>query len=68
VDEHAAASSACLLTALSIYAAYAAEHEDVTKRTVLPPGRRGKGRIAVEGTYAQQIAELYKEPGIRNQL
>jgi hypothetical protein len=40
----------------------------VTKRTVFPLGRRGKGRIAIERTYAQQIAELYKEPGIRNQL
>jgi succinate-acetate transporter protein len=66
--EHTAGIVGLLLTALSIYAAYAAEHEDVTKRTVLPLGRRGKGSIAIEGTYAQQIAELYKEPGIRNQL
>ena len=66
--EHAAGIVGLLLTVLSIYAAYAAEQEDVTKQTVLPLGRRGKGRIAIEGTYAQQIAELYKEPGIRNQL
>jgi uncharacterized protein len=57
-----------VLTALSIYAAYAAEHEDVAKRTVLPLGRRGQGSIAIKGTYAQQIAELHKEPGVRNQL
>jgi hypothetical protein len=40
----------------------------VAKRTVLPLGRRGQGSIAINGTYAQQIAELHKEPGVRNQL
>jgi uncharacterized protein len=56
------------LAALAVYAAAAAELEDTLKRTVLPLGRRAKGRNAVEGTYAQQIAELHKEPGVRQQL
>jgi uncharacterized protein len=57
-----------VLAALAVYAAYATEYEDVLKRALLPLGRRGKGQIAVKGTYAQQVAELHKEPGVRQQL
>jgi succinate-acetate transporter protein len=57
-----------LLCALAIYAAYAAEFEDVLKRPLLPLGRRGKGELAVKGTYAQQIANIAREPGVRQQL
>ena len=57
-----------ILAALAVYAAYAAEYEDVLKRPVLPLGRRGKGQQAIEGTYAQQIAALSHDPGIRQQL
>ena len=56
------------LAAIAIYAAYAAEFEDVLKRPVLPLGRRGKGELAVKGTYAQQIANVAHEPGVRQQL
>jgi uncharacterized protein len=56
------------LAALAVYAAFAAELEDALRRTVLPLGRHGKGAKAVKGTYAQQIAELHKEPGVRQQL
>ena len=56
------------LTAIAIYAAYAVELEDALKRTVLPLGRRGRGEKAVKGTYAQQVAEVHKEPGVRQQL
>ena len=38
-----------LLAALAIYAAYAAELEDVLKRPVLPLGRRGRGRVGRQG-------------------
>ena len=57
-----------ILAVLAIYAAYAAEYEDVLKKTVLPLGRRGKGQQAIDGTYAQQIAALSHDPGIRQQL
>ena len=57
-----------LLAALAIYAAYAAEFEDVLKRPVLPLGRRGQGDLALKGTYAQQIANVAHEPGVRRQL
>jgi succinate-acetate transporter protein len=57
-----------VLAGLALYAAYAAEFEDVLKRPVLPLGRRGKGELAVKGTYAQQIANVAHEPGVRQQL
>jgi succinate-acetate transporter protein len=57
-----------LLGAFAFYAAYAAEFEDVLERPVLPLGRRGKGAAAVNGSFVQQIAELHKEPGVRQQL
>jgi hypothetical protein len=44
-----------LLAGFAVYAAYAAEFEDVLKRPLLPLGRRGKGEQAVKGTYAQQM-------------
>jgi hypothetical protein len=66
--KHAAGAVGLLLAALAIYAAYAAEFEDALKRRVLPFGRRGRGETAVSGTYAQQIAELAHEPGVRSQL
>lgn len=56
------------LTAVAVYAAYAVELEDALERPVLPLGRRGRGEKAVQGTYAQQIAEVHKEPGVRQQL
>ena len=56
------------LTAVAVYAAYAVELEDALKRPVLPLGRRGRGEKAVQGTYAQQIAEVHREPGVRQQL
>lgn len=66
--EDAAGVIGLLLAAFAIYAAYAAEFEDVLKRPVLPLGRRGKGERAVKGTYAEQIANVAHEPGVRQQL
>jgi uncharacterized protein len=56
------------LAGIAVYAAAASELENTLKRTVLPLGRRAKGRTAVEGTYGQQVAQLHKEPGVREQL
>jgi Tfp pilus assembly protein PilO len=68
VWEDAAGIVGILLAALAIYAAYAAELEDVLKRPVLPLGRRGKGERALKGTYSEQIADVAHEPGVRQQL
>jgi succinate-acetate transporter protein len=57
-----------ILAGFAIYAAYAAEFEDVVKRPLLPLGRRGKGELAMKGTYAQQISAISHEPGVRQQL
>jgi uncharacterized protein len=56
------------LAAFAVYAAYAAEFEDVLKRPLLPLGRRGKGELATKGTYLDQIANVAHEPGVRQQL
>jgi hypothetical protein len=40
----------------------------LVKRTLLLLGRRGKGEQAVKGTYAEQIANVAHEPGVRQQL
>ena len=66
--EDAAGVIGLILAAFAIYAAYAAEFEDVLKRPLLPLGRRGKGELAVKGTYAEQIATVEHEPGVRQQL
>lgn len=57
-----------VLAAFAIYAAYAAELEDVLKTPVLPLGRRGRGESAISGTYTEQIANVAHEPGVRQQL
>jgi uncharacterized protein len=56
------------LAAIAVYAAYAAEYEDVWKRSPLSLGRRGEGKTAVGGTYVEQIADVHHEPGVRSQL
>lgn len=56
------------LAALAVYAAYAAEYEDVWKTSPLDLARRGEGKTAVSGTYAEQIADVHHEPGVRKQL
>jgi uncharacterized protein len=66
--ENTAGVVGLILAAFAVYAAYAAELEDVLKRPVLPLGRRGRGESAVEGTYAEQIANVAHEPGVRQQL
>jgi succinate-acetate transporter protein len=66
--ENAAGVIGLVLAAIAIYAAYAAEFEDVLKRPVLPLGRRGRGELAVKGTYAEQIVRVANEPGVRQQL
>jgi succinate-acetate transporter protein len=66
--ESTAGAIGLLLAAFAIYAAYAAELEDVLDRPVLPFGRRGRGVQAVKGTYAEQVANVAHEPGVRQQL
>jgi uncharacterized protein len=57
-----------LLGAIAIYAAYAALIEGIKGRTVLPMGRRSRGRQAIEGGLAEQVVDVTHEPGVRVQL
>jgi succinate-acetate transporter protein len=56
------------LGVLALYAALALLLEGVAKRTVLPMGRRGRGRAAAEGGLTAQLIDLTHEPGVRQQL
>lgn len=57
-----------LLAVLAMYAAWAFELEDATKRTVLPTLRRGKGAEAFKKGLLDQANEVDHEAGVRQQL
>lgn len=59
---------ALALIGFTAYAAWAVELEDAQGRTVLPLGRRCKGKIAVRGDLADQVQHIPNEPGVRTQL
>ena len=58
----------CLIFALSLYGGLALALEDVQHRTVLPFGRRGEARDAIEGDLGNQVGPVGKEAGVRKQL
>ncbi|WP_348637975.1 hypothetical protein [Blastococcus capsensis] len=57
-----------LAAVIALYAAAAFELEGTRERTVLPVGRRGKGRAAMAGKGPLEPAELVEEAGVRPQL
>jgi succinate-acetate transporter protein len=57
-----------VLAVLSVYAALALELEGARGRTVLPLGRRGAGRQALDGRLGDQLGDVATEPGVRQQL
>jgi succinate-acetate transporter protein len=57
-----------VLMALAWYAALALALEDVRGETVLPLGRTARGRAALNGSAADQLAGSSPEPGVRQQL
>ena len=57
-----------LLFAVAVYAALAAELEDVPGKPALPTPRRAKGKMSVEGTLLDQVMDVHHEPGVRRQL
>jgi succinate-acetate transporter protein len=64
----AAGAAGLLLSAAAVYAALAFEVEAAKRRTILPTGRRGRGREALAGTFREEIEGLQHEPGVRQQL
>jgi uncharacterized protein len=57
-----------LLALVALYAALALELEGARGRTVLPVGRRGAGRSAMEGSTSLDGDHLVREAGVRPQL
>ena len=66
--EQAAGVLGLLLFVLALYAAWAAELEDALGRTVLPLGRRGRGKVAIDGSLLEQVKDVATRPGVREQL
>lgn len=58
----------CAILLASLYGGLALSLEDVQHRTVLPFGRRGEAREAIEGNLADQVGPVAKEAGVRKQL
>lgn len=56
------------LGAVALYGAFALELEGSLRRTVLPVGRSGLAREAVEGEGVFDSGELAREPGVRPRL
>jgi uncharacterized protein len=56
------------LAALAIYAALAAQLEDALGKPVLPLGRRGKAKVALDGSLLEQVRGTPNEPGVRTML
>lgn len=57
-----------LLAAVALYTALALELEGAQESTVLPVGRRGPGRAAMDGEGPLEPASLAEEAGVRPQL
>lgn len=66
--ELAAGAGGLLLSLAALYAAFAYELESVRKHAVLPTGRRGLARLALQGSFADEVAGIHHEPGVRQQL
>jgi len=66
--EDAAGVVGLLLCALAVYGAFAAELEEAQGKTILPLGRRMKGRLALDGSLDEQMKQAANEPGVRQQL
>lgn len=66
--ERVSGSLALVVVLLGGYLAVALVYEDVRHRTVLPVGRRGESRTAMEGGLAEQERSLPQEAGVRAQL
>lgn len=56
------------LAALAIYAALASQLEDALGKPVLPLGRRGRAKVALEGSLLEQVKHTPNEAGVRTML
>ncbi len=66
--KEAAGITGLVLFAVALYAGLAFELEDSRGATVLPTFRRGPGRMALGGGFAQEVAGAQQEAGVRRKL
>jgi succinate-acetate transporter protein len=66
--EHAAGIVGLVFVAVAMYVGLAALLEDSAHRSVLPIGRSGRARDAIEGGLEAQLNVLEHEAGVRDQL
>lgn len=66
--EHAAGWEGVGLAGLALYAALAADIEGALHRSVLPLGRHGRGVEAMGQDLFEQVPDLEREPGVREQV
>jgi uncharacterized protein len=64
----AAGIAAAVLAGLALYAGIGFLLEDLRQRRVIPGGRRGAGRAALEDDLAAQLERARGEAGVRQQL
>ncbi|HEX4108424.1 MAG TPA: hypothetical protein VHX88_09840 [Solirubrobacteraceae bacterium] len=65
---HAAGIVGLVFVGVAAYVGVAALLEDAAHRTILPVGRRGQARAAIEEDLSAQLRELLHEAGVREQL
>jgi uncharacterized protein len=58
----------CVIFLFSLHGGLALGLEDAQHRTVLPFGRRGEARRALEGDLGEQVGPMETEAGVRKQL
>jgi succinate-acetate transporter protein len=66
--KEAAGITGLVLFAVALYAGLAFELEDSRGTTVLPTFRRGPGRTALAGDFAQEVTGVQREAGVRRKL
>ncbi len=66
--EHASGWLGLVLCIVALYNAFAFELEDTKHRTVLPVLRWGSGRTAIQGSEPDQVRNVEREAGVREQL
>jgi succinate-acetate transporter protein len=66
--EHASGWLGLLLCVVAVYASLAFEVEDMAHRTLLPVLRRASGARALSGNLLDEIENVQREAGVRDQL
>lgn len=66
--KYSAGVAGLVVAAMAAYGAITCELESALGRTLLPMLRHHRGRMAMSGRLADQVADVAQEPGVRQQL